>query len=55
LETKKWSKDGVDHYQTQVKIEEIQILSPLEKKEPVVNGTRPPPQPADLEDDDIPF
>lgn len=62
LETRKWEKDGVDRYSTEVKCFRFQMLSAKgERHDPPARRDEPAPAPRDedlgppAEEDDIPF
>ncbi|HXC41132.1 MAG TPA: single-stranded DNA-binding protein, partial [Burkholderiales bacterium] len=66
IRTRKWEKDGVDHYTTEIIGDRMTMIGakprgdgdPGEEREPARNASKPPRQPAgnfDDMDDDIPF
>lgn len=56
INTRKWEKDGVTRYSTEIVAENIELLGkkPESNNNPTTN-TAPQPQPEDASGDDLPF
>ncbi len=60
IKTRKWNKDGVDHYSTEIIADEMLMLGSRAEDQgrAAVEHSNPPPLPASVDDgldDDVPF